>query len=374
MLYFNTPSEFDFTALSVMGMSAKPGASAIGRFGTGLKYAIAITLRNGGNIRFFQSGEEIARFTLRPHSFRGKEVQIVQVIREGVASDLPFTLDYGQDWEPWMAYREFLTNTLDEGGKIGHSPGPDFSIEVDCPDIEAEQHGNVTLPPVTAYFKNAGITFYPAVSPYIYYQGIRVGTWPKRLPFTVNFDNLALTEDRSVAYMWGVTNDLVHAILTSDFTPAHRAFAFAPPDTLLHDVHASAQRDAPAVEFLLSQFEAGRVLSPSALSIVKRFRKPKRNRKQADLASIDTMLLTIEGLGLTVDRSIIFTSPDMAELLGKVEDGMIYLNDKLFTPEYSSYLFTTLLEEIIHANDPECSDYSRKMQDKLLSLIEKACG
>jgi hypothetical protein len=375
MLYFNTPSEFDFTALTVMGMSAKPSASAIGRFGTGLKYAIAITLRLGGRICFLQSGEEIARFTSRSHDFRGKTVQIVQLIRSGEATDLPFTLDYGQDWKPWMAFREFLTNTFDEGGELGYTPGPAFSIEVHCPAIEGAQYEGVTLPSVTPLFSARGVTFYPLCSPYIYYQGIRVGEWPKKFPFTVSFDKLSLTEDRSLSSIWYAASEASSAMLESDFTPAHRAIAFAPPDSLLHDVvQGTCHRAAPAVDFLLEQYELGVTLSPGAMAIVRRFRKPKRNKTPADIASIDTMLLTIESLGLTVDRSIIFTSPDMADLLGKVEDGMIYLNEKLFTPSYSTLLFTTLLEEIVHHNHPNCDDYSRDMQDKLLSLIEKACG
>lgn len=30
--------------------------------------------------------------------------------------DLPFALNYGRNWEPWMAFRELESNTRDEGG------------------------------------------------------------------------------------------------------------------------------------------------------------------------------------------------------------------------------------------------------------------
>ena len=47
-LLFTNPGEIDIRGATIAGLSAKEDAGAIGYFGTGLKYAIAQVLANGG--------------------------------------------------------------------------------------------------------------------------------------------------------------------------------------------------------------------------------------------------------------------------------------------------------------------------------------
>jgi hypothetical protein len=70
---FSNPGEIDMTAISVMGLSAKESDSAIGRFGTGLKYAVAITLRLGGQITIW-SGLNHYTFEAKHIKFRGTDI------------------------------------------------------------------------------------------------------------------------------------------------------------------------------------------------------------------------------------------------------------------------------------------------------------
>ena len=50
-LIFYTPTTLDEAFIFTMGASVKKSNNPIGFFGTGLKYAIAVTLRLGGSIK-----------------------------------------------------------------------------------------------------------------------------------------------------------------------------------------------------------------------------------------------------------------------------------------------------------------------------------
>ena len=101
-VYFATPAPFDLKALKIMGLSVKVKDNPIGYFGTGLKYAIAICLRNGCNVTLKTAGETY-KFTYKEELFRGDPVN--QIYMNDVP--LPFTLEYGKNWKLWMAFREF---------------------------------------------------------------------------------------------------------------------------------------------------------------------------------------------------------------------------------------------------------------------------
>ena len=95
------------------GVSEKNDESCIGFFGTGLKYALAILLRQGAKITIY-SGDNIMRFGLRDVVLKGKAFKFVTMNDE----QLPFTTELGKTWEPWMAYRELYSNAKDEGGEV----------------------------------------------------------------------------------------------------------------------------------------------------------------------------------------------------------------------------------------------------------------
>lgn len=57
VVQFRTPGLIPLEAFDTMGISAKVGDHPIGRFGTGLKYAVAVILREGGIIRLFRPGD-----------------------------------------------------------------------------------------------------------------------------------------------------------------------------------------------------------------------------------------------------------------------------------------------------------------------------
>ena len=112
----------DLRAFTTFGINAKPNTnSPIGYFGPGLKYAIAVLVREGLKVTVW-IGTEPHEFYCEPSNFRGKDFSLIRmrrqrgVTRKWMATDLPFTTELGKNWKLWMALRELHSNTLDENG------------------------------------------------------------------------------------------------------------------------------------------------------------------------------------------------------------------------------------------------------------------
>lgn len=136
---FTTPTLIDPRAWSVMGLHAKDSDTPIGYFGTGLKYAIAVLLRNDHSI-VIHVGTDVYRFTLARSTFRGADYDQCQVsLNDQPPTDLPFTTNLGRNWQLWQAYRELHANTLDERGTIDDAPTP--KIDHQSTVIRVTGHG-----------------------------------------------------------------------------------------------------------------------------------------------------------------------------------------------------------------------------------------
>lgn len=128
-LLIENKGEIDVNALILMGGSTKRGSEgAIGFFGSGNKYAIALLLKNKIDFKIF-SGNKKIEVTTRTVNFRDKSFD--QILINGQETSL--TTDMGPQWETWMAVREAVSNSIDEGscnivnsveaieGKEGHT-------------------------------------------------------------------------------------------------------------------------------------------------------------------------------------------------------------------------------------------------------------
>lgn len=220
---FETPGLIDMRAFTVMGAHAKPNTDApIGYFGTGLKYALATILREGGEVVAFV-GRDRFRFSRNPGTFRGAPLETVKMTRlkdgnsRETSYELPFTTAMGKNWKPWMAYRELASNTFDEGGTIwtdGATKGVagwygDVSwltggktrIVVVC-DAIADAHverDDVFLK--DGLRKGAGIQVIARPSDKLWWRGMRVLDLPEPSLFTYNIlDPMELTEDRTLKW------------------------------------------------------------------------------------------------------------------------------------------------------------------------------
>ena len=195
MIVFNNPGNLDLNAIRLMGVSVK-SESAIGYFGTGLKFGIATLLRTGHSVRIYTSGVW-NELSTRPIEVRGRAFSGVYLNDEA----LGFTTELGRNWETWMAFRELYSNMLDEKGWIGGDCG-DTSIEVSGPEIDLLFHQRsqwfLDSPLLAA---GPDVSFHAGASQTIFYRGVAVSKADAPFPYTVNIlGQLELTEDRTLRY------------------------------------------------------------------------------------------------------------------------------------------------------------------------------
>lgn len=197
MISFITPTALPIEAATTMGVSVKEGDNAIGKFGTGLKYAIAGILRLGGSVTIWIRGER-HEFTAHASNIRGRDFQIVHC--NGAACG--FTTELGKHWQPWQLFRELASNALDEGGRWTNA-STDASagvtvIRVACRELEdAERTEQVFLQRRNPLVESsAGATIHEGPSRHYYYRGIRAGSFDSVAPVTVDINNGTLSEDR----------------------------------------------------------------------------------------------------------------------------------------------------------------------------------
>lgn len=197
MISFITPTALPIEAATTMGVSVKETDGAIGKFGTGLKYAIAGVLRLNGRVEIDIDGEHHA-FTAKDSNIRGKTFRIVH------CNDAPcgFTTELGHHWEPWQLFRELASNTLDENGRwaSGNAPASEGRtvIRVDCRQVEESEHEEAVFrqPSDRLLQSGMGAQVYAGPSQHYYYKGIRAGSFPCIAPVTVDVSSGALSEDR----------------------------------------------------------------------------------------------------------------------------------------------------------------------------------
>ena len=225
MLIFSNPGLLDPRSILTFGVNAKSSPSAIGHFGTGLKYSIASILRAGGTITIY-SGPNQYSFLALPDTIRGKEFHFVHMesLGEAQCTSTPcgFTTELGKEWKPWMVFRELWSNCMDESGAVGRVGGDrrealaksiDFAlightvIHVSWPELEEvySQRAHYILESSIVPLATSPtleilprIPTYPAIYPMLY-RGIRVAEFPHVPVFTYNLlAEQRLTEDRTL--------------------------------------------------------------------------------------------------------------------------------------------------------------------------------
>lgn len=196
---FHTGTKIDPISWEMMGISAKETEESIGLFGTGLKYAISVLLRTGHKFTIYSEGEKYV-FDKEPMEFRGKAFE--KIVCNG--TPLPFTTEYGKLWAIEEAYRELVSNTMDENGiwMLGESHidgGTSIVVEgkqiVEC----MKNHSEYFVGDREPIEKTATVTIYQGKGT-IFYRGVKVGFEPNSM-YSYEFNRyLDLTEDRTIKY------------------------------------------------------------------------------------------------------------------------------------------------------------------------------
>lgn len=125
-IHFNTPTKISIIDISSMGDSSKRGdSSTIGQFDSGLKYAIALALRDNINmdINVFDNSMLESSFRFGTKVVRdiptGKSKELITIIdNNNVETTTSFAKNLGYNWQNYMIFRELYSNMLDEKGFI----------------------------------------------------------------------------------------------------------------------------------------------------------------------------------------------------------------------------------------------------------------
>jgi hypothetical protein len=204
-----------------MGLSVKSSSSAIGQFGTGLKYAIAVILRNNLSIRIHSNGV-CHTFTLEQSKFRAKDFTMI-LWHDSLSNQtipLPFTLDYGLNWDLWMAYRELSSNCKDESGverivPLSFTPSSiGTCIEVigePFLDLHRTKHEYfISTPPIAT---TPLCDIHERTGDGLFYKGVRVGK-DTTTSFSYNVhSSVQLTEDRTILEPSSYEAEIVRAVV-----------------------------------------------------------------------------------------------------------------------------------------------------------------
>ncbi len=215
---FANPGIIDPRCITTLGVNIKEGDSPIGRFGTGLKYSIAVLLRNGQGV-IIHAGSRVYTFTTSPVQIRGKDFQIVCMNGQ----EMGFTTELGKDWELWMAYRELWSNAMDESGKVYWSEeledlNDSTQIVIDgieFDEVHARREDFLIIDRKPKY-RSDEVEVYNGGSEFIFYRGIRAGKVPTgtKSRFTYNIlEEMTLTEDRTISYSWEISSKIAAMML-----------------------------------------------------------------------------------------------------------------------------------------------------------------
>lgn len=291
VVVFSNPGLIPLDAADVIGVSVKAPGS-FGFFGTGIKYGISSVLRNGGEILIVR-GEQFHRFTTEAFDVKGVEFQ--RVVRDGIP--LGFTTQLGKTWEPWMVFREFRCNALDEGGIVGAfeavgsleaaargvkswfaGPGPYTHVLVKWDAmVDVFDHLDEN------FIRGGGSTYVMSrasvsdgESKHIFYQGVRVYSPNKPTVVKWNFhQSMDLTEDRTLKYPFMAEHyaeadilrcnneEILSKVLTAD--KKHWEFGF---DYARHETD-------PSEEFVRVAANLSSNITPGALKVLSKWTRMK---------------------------------------------------------------------------------------------------
>lgn len=238
---FRTPGLVPIESFTTFGINAKPNSqNPIGRFGTGLKYAISVLVRLGCNPVVW-IGREKYIFSVKSQDFRGKSFDFIQMRREKYdvfgtlkgrpnVTKLPYTTEYGKDWEVWQAFRELESNTRDENGETyaidnAEVYGDHYAEDNQTLIIIQDEKFLEVFHEMDKIFLPEGLTqrecssnseVLERSSKFLYFRGLRVADLPKPSLFTYNIvADVSLTEDRTAKYDWEVREHVSKTVARS---------------------------------------------------------------------------------------------------------------------------------------------------------------
>jgi len=248
---FTNKGLIDLKAVKTFGASSKETSNAIGFFGTGLKYAIAILLREGCEVELLR-GAKRHKFSVRKTKIRVDHFDLIYMDDEPLA----FTTELGKTWELWQAFRELLCNAIDEGGHVSQgrvSPTAGHTSLVvtgDAFDTVYATRSSIMLVDSPDLVLR-GVEVLNRRSDYLYFRGVRVMELehPSRMTYNIT-QKIDLTEDRTVRYSWQALSILKVCVATSTDVEFIKRVLTAGEETFEHKFDFGDLSTSPGSVFL----------------------------------------------------------------------------------------------------------------------------
>lgn len=277
MILFQNNGLIPIRAITTFGVNAKQTEGAIGHFGTGLKYAIAVILREGGSITIWR-GKKAIGFSTKQTTIRGKFFNTVTMN----GSDVGFTTELGKGWATWMAFRELYCNAMDEGGfatRVGEpvtGEAEKTKIVVSGADFENiwDQRSDIILQS-QPLCKTAHVEIHAGNSEYVFYRGIRAYRMRSPSIFTYNITKaMELSEDRQIKYSFLADASICQAIVQLSDESVIQSVLTAPEGRYEYEIEfSSIGPTSPSERFMavMARLRSAKVhLSAAAMQLFVR--------------------------------------------------------------------------------------------------------
>lgn len=367
----------------MIGVSSKPNSTnPIGRFGTGLKYAIAISLRLGWEIKITNYVNGVADehiFSLSKDTFRGQDIDVIYDNK----TQLPFTAHYGSHWEPWTVLRELYSNTLDEGGWMEFNEVDMHNgsvIEIDSEDFYqvAKNYEDYFL----IGNSHAGNIVYDfgemqlldgKYAGKVFLKGVFIGNI-KNAAYGYNLKSkIDLTEDRTIKDEWNLGYNITGIISGHAYIPEIH-------DWMLSSGKAEESFCFTSYCFWHPTFQdaalAAKVAHPATLmkNINNNLPKAKAEYALVEPEHVHSVMLEkainkIKRAGFNTDYTIKIVKTEDKHLIAFVEHSVVHLSLQAFKNE--DYLVSTLIEELAHCEGyaDETRSYETYLCDNIARLV-----
>lgn len=382
MIIFENEGEIDAVSICTFGVNVKTQDSAIGYFGTGLKYAIAVLLRLEHSITIY-SGTTKHVFSVQERDVRGKRFDIVCMDGQ----PLGFTTELGKNWQLWQAFRELYCNAVDELGgfrQVRKVPKPRQGhtlVVVEGAAFEQlAQHelDSIVLPKAERNLvQDMGVSIRDFNGHnHLYYQGIRALEDMPSPRFTYNLlRQQTLTEDRTLKDMYAARAAIAKAIITCDNKHVIQK-CITSQDGFEYSLDYHWPGTTPSQAFLevVDECRKQRIPVCSSAAQMMRDHTPRlKHSKELDLSKVQSQMLKravafCKKMRFAVDEYPIVVMDAIDDgVLGLAKDNTIFLAERVFA-QGTKQVASTLIEEFLHLKHG-LEDESREMQTYLFDCI-----
>lgn len=387
-IIFENTGEIDPLLITTFGVNVKDTESAIGFFGTGLKYALSILLRSSCDV-VIQSGEREFTFGKETIDLRGKPFEFVTM--DG--KPLGFTTEVGKKWDFWTAYRELFCNCQDEGGRkyeAQSAPSPQAGLTrvIVSGDKFAEisrNHSRYFLSSMP-FLETPYCNIHHGTAAGVYYRSVLIGALsskPTRYTYNIS-SRVELTEDRTMREAYAVAWMIGEAIHQCDDREVIREAVTAPENYYESDMDFD-YGGAPSDAFLeiVGALMRDRIaqVNRSAVAKYKKHAKYELLPDIIELNAVERATLAraqdfCHRIGFDIKYPILPVESLGSNILGMAMGERIYIAQRAFMMGTKT-VAGTLIEEYVHLKHG-LMDCSRPLQnyllDKLVSLGELATG